>query len=127
MFLVAAAVLGIQLIEPYLDMTYCHPQSYEELIEMSKELYEDLQTTPTSDILNLDKLCFRFANKQLEMEEFVDWDATLISSVKEAVDHYQEKVTTLLSLLLPKLAHGFFVQRGNIFLALETMIPQVRC
>ena len=116
MFLVVVAVLGIQLIEPYLDMTYYHPQSYEELIEMSKELYEDLQTTPTSDILNLDKLCFRFANKQLEMEEFVDWDATLISSVKEAVDHYQEKVTTLLSLLLPKLADGFFVQRGNIFL-----------
>ena len=115
MFLVVVAVLGIQLIEPYLDMTYYHPLSYEELIEMSKELYEDLQTTPTSDILNLDKLCFRFANKQLEMEEFVDWDATLISSVKEAVDHYQEKVTTLLLLLLPKLADGFFVQRGNIF------------
>ena len=49
------------------------------------------------------------------MEEFVDWDATLISSVKEAVDHYQEKVTTLLSLLLPRLQDGFFVQRGNIF------------
>ena len=71
-------------------------------------------------------MCIRFANKQPEMVEFLDWDAPLIS-VKEAMDHYQEKVTTLLSLLLPKLAHGFFVQRGNIFLALETMIPQVRC
>ena len=114
-FLVVAAVLGIQLIEPYLDMTYYHPLSYEELIEMSKELYEDLQTTPTSEILNLDKLAFRFANKRREMDEVVNWEAALISSVKEAVDHYQEKVTTLLSLLLPKLADGFFVQRGNIF------------
>ena len=96
MFLVVAAVLGIQLIEPYLDMTYYHPQSYEELIEMSKELYEDLQTTPTSEILNLDKLAFRFANKRREMDEVVNWEADLISSVKEAVDHYQEKVTTLL-------------------------------
>ena len=82
---------------------------------MSKELYEDLQTTPTSEILNLDKLAFRFANKRREMDEVVNWEADLISSVKEAVDHYQEKVTTLLSLLLPKLADGFFVQRGNIF------------
>ena len=65
---------------------------------MSKELYEDLLTTPTSEILNLD-----------------NWEAALISYVKEALDHYQEKVTTLLSLFLPKLAYGFFVQRGNIF------------
>lgn len=53
---------------------------------MSRELYEDLQTTPASGLLNVDKLAFRFAHTRLVMDNVVNWDPAIVASVKEAID-----------------------------------------
>jgi hypothetical protein len=70
-FLVVAAVLGIQLIEPYLALTYYHPVTYEDLIPMARELYDDLLTTNPSEVLNIDQFAFTFAQKRLELKDVI--------------------------------------------------------
>ena len=114
-FLVVAALLGIHLIEPYLALTYYQPVTYEELIPMSRELYNDLLTTDPSELIGLDKFAFKFAENRLKLEEVIKWDAVIITSLKEAISHYETKVLVIFKMLLPELAKGWFVQRGNIF------------
>ena len=114
-FLVMVAVIGVQLIEPFLALTYYQPVTYEDLIPMSRELYDDLLTTNPSDLLKLDQFAFTFAQKRLDMKDVIRWDPVLLTSLKEAIAHYHSKVSTLLKMLLPELANGWFIQRGNIF------------
>ena len=114
-FLVVATFIGIQLIEPYLALTYYKPVTYEDLIPMSRELYDDLLTTDPSELLNIDQLAFSFAKNRLEMKDVIHWDAVLLTSLKEAISCYSAKASTLLKMLLPELANGWFIQRGNIF------------
>ena len=45
-----SALIGIHLIEPFLTLTHYKAVTYEELIPISKELYNDFQTTDASDL-----------------------------------------------------------------------------
>ena len=103
------------MIEPYLSLTYYNPVTYTELVPMSQELYNDLQTTDASDLLRVDQFGFSFAASRLKMEEVIKWDAAILTSLREAITHYETKVLVVLRILLPELAKGWFVQRGSIF------------
>ena len=43
--LITPAIIGVNLIEPYLPVTYFDPVNYEQLIPIMRQLYEDLKTT----------------------------------------------------------------------------------
>ena len=47
-FLIVSALIGIHLIEPFLTLTHYKAVTYEELIPISKELYNDFQTKDAS-------------------------------------------------------------------------------
>ena len=104
----------IHLIEPYLALTYFNPVTYEDLIPLSRQLYDDLKNTSSSDLLFVDKFAFSFANR-LEFEEVTLWNPKLITSLVSYIDLYKPQVLQIIDLLLPMLAEGWFIQRGNVF------------
>ena len=113
-FLVVAALIGVHLVEPYLALTYFHPVTYEKLIQMSRQLYNDLQSTNSADLLNLNSFAFSFA-AELKLEEVLKWDSKLLVSLKAHIDLYKPQIIKLLDILLPQLAEGWFIQRGDVF------------
>ena len=114
-FVIVSALIGIHLIEPFQTLTHYKAVTYEELIPISKELYNDFQTTDASDLLSVDQFGFSFASSRLKMEEVIKWDPVILNSLKEATMHYENKVLDVLKMLLPELEKGWFVQRGSIF------------
>ena len=84
---------------------------------MSQQLSYDLQTTYASGLIRVDHfgiIGFGFAASRLKME-IMKWDAAILTSLNEAITHYETKVLVVLKMLLPELAKGLFVQRGSIF------------
>ena len=88
--------------------------TYEELIRLSRQLYDDLKNTSTSDLLNLNKFAFSLAGG-LEFEDVMIWDSNLLTSLQSHINLYKPQVLQMLDLLLPMLAQGWFTQRGNVF------------
>ena len=76
-FLVVSALLGIHLIEPYLSLTYYYPLKYEDLVKMSRELYDDLQGTDPTQLLSVDQFAFSFAHTRLELTDVIKWDSAV--------------------------------------------------
>lgn len=68
---------------------------------MSRELFSDLQTTNPPEILRVDKFAFRFTTTRLNMNHVKLWDPALVTSLKEAVSHYEDKSLVILKMLLP--------------------------
>ena len=112
--LTATAVLGIHLIEPYLSVTYFDTPNYEQLILTMRQLYEDLRTTNVKDLLDISKPAFKFIDAD-RFNHCINWDKQVISSIKSNIEEHGTKVASVLSLMLPELAQGFFVQRGDVF------------
>ena len=108
------SLIGIHLIEPYLALTYFRAVTYEQLIPISRQLYDDLKNTSSSDLLAVDKFAFSFTNG-LVFEEVILWNPKLITSLKDYIQLYKPRVLHILDLLLPMLTEGWFVQRGNVF------------
>lgn len=112
--LTATAILGIHLVEPYLSVTYFDTPNYENLIITMRQLYEDLKTTPTEDLLDISRPAFKFVDSE-RFRRCMTWDKQVLKSVEAAIDQHRAKVISVLSLILPELAQGFFVQRGDVF------------
>ena len=112
--LAVAAVLGIHLVEPYLSVTYFDPPKYEDLIPIMRQLYKDLKTTDTKDLLDISKPAFSFIDEK-RFKECIKWDKDVLKSLKDNIAIHSEKIVDVLSLILPELAQGFFVQRGDVF------------
>ena len=61
-FLLAAAILGVHLIEPFLILTYSGNVTYRELIPAVQKLYENLtRTTDIGKLLDLSKPATSFS------------------------------------------------------------------
>jgi hypothetical protein len=79
-----------------------------------RQLYEDLKTTNVNDLLDISKPAFQFVEPK-RFKECIKWEDVLLKAVKDSVETYKVKVVAVLSILLPRLADGFFVQRGDVF------------
>ena len=63
-FLLAAAILGVHLIEPFLAVTYSGDVTYRKLIPVMQKLYENPRaTTDMGKLLDLSKPAFNFVNE----------------------------------------------------------------
>ena len=112
--LTATAILGIHLVEPYLSVTYFDTPNYENLIITMCQLYEDLRTTNIADLLDITRPAFKFVSAD-RFKKCLKWDKQVLKSVAAAIAEHRDKVINVLSLILPELAEGFFVQRGDVF------------
>ena len=121
-FLIVSALIGIHLIEPFLTLTHYKAVTYEEPIPISKELYNDFQTTDASDLLSVDQFGFSFASSRLKMEEVIKWDPVILNSLKEATMHYENKILDALKMLLPELENGLFKEEAYLDLV-TTIYP----
>ena len=101
--LTVTALIGIQLVEPYLSVTYFDPVDYEELVPIMRQLYEDLKTTDPSKLLDTSQPSFKFIDAK-GFGESMKWDKDVLSSVNEYAKTYNDRVVQVLSILLPRLA-----------------------
>ena len=107
------AVIGIHLIEPFVSLTSSSTTTYSKLITSFPQLYTDLTTTPSRLLLDLSTPAFKFISK--ERFESVKYPDTLLRGTKQVLEQYNDKVVSVLDILLPRLASGWELQRGNMF------------
>ena len=112
-FLVCAAVIGVHLIEPYLSLTYFDQVDYEQLIPTMQQLYHDLTHTSPEQLIDITKPAFKFVDQK--RFDSLKWNKEILTSLSAHITANKENVLKILNLLLPVLADGFFVQRGNVF------------
>ena len=113
-FLLAAAILGVHLIEPFLILTYSGDVTYRELIPAVQKLYENLtRTTDMGKLLDLSKPAFDFVNEsQFKLRL---WPKKLLDALSLAMEQSKPELVKIFKLMLPKLAEGWLRQRGDVF------------
>ena len=113
-FLLAAAILGVHLIEPFLILTYSGNVTYRELIPAVQKLYENLtRTTDIGKLLDLSKPAFDFVNeRQFKLRL---WPKKLLDALSLAMEQDKPELVKIFKLMLPKLAEGWLRQRRNVF------------
>ena len=113
-FLLAAAILGVHLIEPFLALTYSGNVTYRELIPAMQKLYENLTTTTDmGKLLDLSKPAFDFVNeRQFKLRL---WPKQVLDALSLAIEQNKPELLKIFKLMLPKLAEGWLRQRGEVF------------
>ena len=113
-FLLAAAILDVHLIEPFLALTYSCDVTNRELIPAMQNLYENLTTsTDMGKLLNLSKPAFDFVNEsQFKLRL---WPKKLLDAVSLAMEQNKPEVVKIFKLTLPKLAEGWLRHHGDVF------------
>ena len=111
--LALGALVGVHLINPFLHVTMAQNASYENLIPLFQQLYEDLKGTDPQLLLSTTKPGFSCFTQDV-------FDASLYKpEVMSSLDAYTGENKSYLLLLwkglLPKLADGFDLQKGHIF------------
>ena len=109
----ATAIIGQHLVEPYLSLTYHETTNYEKLIPAMQTLYHDLTSTDPEKLLDLTKPAFSFVS--LKRFKSCQWKSNIIKSLENAIDKNRQELIQIFKILLPKLANGWFRQRGDVF------------
>ena len=113
-FCAVGALVGIHLTQPYLSITYYDPLKYQQLIPAMQTLYSDLQNTTGESLFDITKPAFKFISNE-RFKESCKWPKEIMSAVSSFVLENRQRVKDVLDLVLPRLADGFFLQRGNVF------------
>ena len=113
-FLLAAAILDLHLIEPFLALTCSCDVTYWQLIPAMQNLYENLTTTTDiGKLLNLSKSAFDFVNESQFKLRLLP--KKLLDALSLAMKQNKPEVVKIFKLKLPKLAEGWLRQRGDVF------------
>ena len=106
-------VIGIQLIEPYLSLTSSSSTTWDKLVLAFPTLYNDLTTTRSEMLLDLDTPAFAFISE--ERFKSCLYSPDLLLPTKQVIEQYKPEMCSILDLLLPMLASGWKQQRGEMF------------
>ena len=106
-------IIGVHLVEPYLSLTTASSTTWEKLVEAFPTLYKDLTTTKTELLLDLTKPAFKFISEDRFKHSL--YPAHLLQPTNEIIESYREDVLSSLRILLPMLAEGWKLQRGDMF------------
>lgn len=60
----AKAIIGQHLVEPYLSLTYHEKVQYNKLFPAMQQLYTDLTSTNAENLLDLSKPAFSFVSER---------------------------------------------------------------
>ena len=78
-----------------------------------KQLYCNLTSTKPEELLDVSKLAFNFVSHNRFVSMLYNKD--IITSLKKIIEQNSDRIVKVLSLVLPKLAHGFHRQRADDF------------
>ena len=112
-FSAAVALMGVHLIQPYLQITYYEAKNDVDLIPAMKEIYKDLSTTPAEQLTNVNQPAFCFVDEDIFKKTL--WHTEMLKSLEEFVSEHREDIVSVIQLMLKACAEGFELQRGNIF------------
>ena len=114
-FCAVGAIIGVHLVQPFLSVTYYDILKYSELIPAMKTLYQDLTTCDPDKLTDLTQPAFSFITSKRFKDCNKCWSLSILSTIESAVTENKERVVGVLKVLLPRLADGWFKQRGNVF------------
>ena len=103
-FLLAAAILGIHLVEPFLALTYKSNTSYRELIPSMQRLYDNFINTEAEKLLDISKPAFDFVNESPFAARL--WPKRLLDEVTVAKNANKRELVKIFKIILPKRAEG---------------------
>lgn len=109
----ATAIIGLHLIEPYLSLTYHETVKYDKLIPAMQQLYIDLTSTSPENLLDLSKPAFSFVSERRYKSCL--WKPEVIKSLERGIAEHCNELVQIFKIILPKLAEGWFRQRGDVF------------
>ena len=109
----ATAIIGLHLVEPFLSLTYHETVNYQKLIPAMQQLYVDLKTTDPEKLPDISKPAFSFVSERRYKSCL--WDKVVIKSLETAISEHHQELIQVFKILLPKLAQGWFRQRGDVF------------
>ena len=112
-FSAAVALMGIHLIQPYLQITYYDALNYAELIPVMRKLYVNLSTTPAEKLTDLSRPALSFVD-EVQFKKSL-YHADMLVSLTECVTAHKEDVVNVVQLMLTACAKGFEKQRGDYF------------
>ena len=106
-------IIGVHLVEPYLSLTTSSSTTWETLVEAFPTLYTDLTTTKAKLLLDLTSPAFKFISED-KFKQCL-YPAHILQPTVEIIETYREDVLLSLRILLPMLAEGWKLQRGDMF------------
>ena len=105
-------IIGVHLIEPYLSLTSSSQTTWEKLVVAFPQLYTDMTTVKPELLLDLSRPAFSFVSS--ERFEACAYPANLIEPTV-LIEENRSDVVAALKILLPQLASGWALQRGDMF------------
>ena len=106
-------ILGVHLIEPYLSLTSSSETTWDKLVVAFPQLYSDLATVKPELLLDLSSPAFSFVSS----ERFLacSYPSNLLEPTTRIIEENRSDIVDALKILLPKLASGWALQRGDMF------------
>lgn len=100
-------------MEPYLSLTTASTTTWEKLVLAFPTLYTDLTTTKPELLLDLTTPAFTFISK--ERFKHCVYPSHLLQPTVEVIENNRSEVISTIKILLPILADGWKLQRGDMF------------
>ena len=86
--------------------------TYSDLLTAFPTLYKELTEVQPKDLITSDQV-LSFTSKDFHEESLPK--PCVLNSIIECAEKYHSEVISLLTIMLPKFAEGFSIQRGSIF------------
>ena len=108
----ARSLIGIHVTGPFMQMIFDEGTTYETLTKAFPELYDNLTKVSPEELITSNQV-LSFTSKDFHEDSLPK--PSILASIFECASHYNSEITSLLTIILPKLAKGFSTQRGAIF------------
>ena len=110
--LATISLFGVHITRPFQNLIMDPSTNYSMLIKTFKQLYFNLKTQPSAELLQVKYTC-NFIKEDMFTASL---PATcLVENLNAVAAKYRDQVCSLLELALPSFADGFAYQRGAIF------------
>jgi hypothetical protein len=103
-FCAVGAILGIHLIEPYVQMTSSKVTTYENLVRASSQLFQDLTNNDPITLLQFKTPAFSFVSQ--ERFESTKYDPEILAVVSDVAEEFRPQVRCILKMPYARGDHG---------------------
>ena len=110
--LVATALIGIHITQPFLTLILSKKTNYWTLVEMYPKLYKDLTSLSPQKFLTFNHICSFSPNK---VHSISLPKPCILESIQASIDMYRKEIQQLMQSFLGRLAEGFSRQRRAIY------------
>lgn len=106
------ALLGLHLVQPFLALTFAKRTNHDVITDAFRRLHTALLSVAPQEFLRVDGPALPFVSDEVFAAR--KYPEEICVSILEMAETHREDVVRLIGLLLPRLAHAFERQRGQV-------------